>query len=237
MWLPCPPPRVRSANASAVSCGRFGTSSATGCHATRSPTSLSGIAPTCSQRRGGWRLRRTPAPRPRWRDGGIARLALRCWTWSLLSVAPPPPMRPRALRLRMQGPRLAAARILSACVHEPPVAKAAHEPLRRIGVAGVPRRDAPQWTEFAAFGRSWRAKSWLNAWVTSRRMRDSRPLPCAFRCGGGDGASEPDDVSIASIARPSGARGGVGGGGPGRAPVDRLALGDAEEAERMGDFG
>lgn len=108
--------------------------------------------------------------------------------------------------------------------------------MRRLGVHDVPRPDAARWQEMrpilakscAGYGALAFFETWLNAWATTRRMHDARPLLCPFVCIGPEGGPVADDMSHclkcdslwSAAAR-------AAGGGPGGRAVERLALGEA----------
>lgn len=84
-------------------------------------------------------------------------------------------------------PQARAVYILIARLYTPCMPSAAAERLRRLGVADV--LGAERWEEcretlklFRGLGALACAKSWLNARATTRRMHDTRPLPCPLGC-------------------------------------------------------
>lgn len=133
-------------------------------------------------------------------------------------------------------PQSEAQNILTSRVRKHRLATAAQDRLRRLGVQDVPRPDAARWQEirtilaksFAGCGALACIKSWLNAWTTTKRMHDARPLSCPFGCAGDDGTPIADDMSHCLHCEPlwnAAAR--AAGDSPRRSAVERLALGDA----------
>lgn len=80
------------------------------------------------------------------------------------------------------------------------------------------------------------AKTWLNAWTTTRHMHDSRRLPFRFGCADPSSAPVPDAMSNClqcDILWTAACR--AAGDGPGRSAIERVALGDALDlTERIG---